>query len=443
MEHIDPRRLIPPTNELLALPPVHRARTRLHERVIRELVQEVQEQARRGEIPPRAVEPALLAALAARHATTLTPVLNATGVIVHTNLGRAPLSIGAVEALVAASGYVDVELDLSDGNRSRRGAGARAALLAACPAAEEALVVNNGAAALVLATTALSRNAEVVISRGELVEIGAGFRLTDLMESTGAKLREVGTTNRTHLHDYASALGPETGCVLKVHPSNFRVDGFTSAVSLRELSSLTEAHGIPLVADLGSGLLTPDPHLPDEPDLASALAAGADVVIASGDKLLGGPQAGLLMGRKEIITRLARHPLARAVRADKLALAALEATVAGGPPPVVQALHADVGQLRRRTNLLAEKLKVPVIPHDGRVGGGGAAGVPLPGWALSFPEALARLLRAGNPAVLPRVHNGYCLIDLRCVPPSDDERILEATRRALEILEASDASRAG
>ena len=249
MDQVDPRRLIPRTNDLLALPGVREARTRLNERVIRELVRQVQEQARRGELPPSQVEAALLAAVAARRATTVRPVLNATGVIVHTNLGRAPLSEGAVEALVAASGYVDVELDLVDGTRSSRGAGARAALLAACPAAEDALVVNNGAAALVLATTALAAGREVVVSRGELVEIGAGFRLTDLMESTGATLREVGTTNRTHLHDYAGALGPETGCVLKVHPSNFRVDGFTSAVPLDELGPLTAAHGVPLVAD--------------------------------------------------------------------------------------------------------------------------------------------------------------------------------------------------
>jgi L-seryl-tRNA(Ser) seleniumtransferase len=443
VDQADPRRRIPRTNDLLALPAVGEARTRLNESVIRDLVRQVQEQARRGELPPGQVEPTLVAALGARHATTLRPVLNATGVIVHTNLGRAPLSAGAVDALVAASGYVDVELDLSDGSRSRRGAGARSALLAACPAAEDALVVNNGAAALVLATTAFAAGREVVVSRGELVEIGAGFRLTDLMESTGARLREVGTTNRTHLQDYARVLGPDTGCILKVHPSNFRVDGFTSAVPLSELTPLTRANAVPLVADLGSGLLAPDPHLPDEPDVASALAAGADVVIASGDKLLGGPQAGLLLGRKEIIERLARHPLARAVRADKLTLAALEATVAGGEPPVMQALHADVGQLRRRTDRLAEALGVPVVPHDGRVGGGGAPGFPLPGWALRLPERLAVLLRTGDPAVLPRVHDGSCLVDLRCIPAGDDDRILEAVRRALASLELADAGRAG
>jgi len=443
VDQIDPRRLIPRTDDLLALPAVRAARKRLSGRVLRELVRQTQEQARRGELAPGQVEPALLAAVAARAATTLRPVLNATGIIIHTNLGRAPLSAGAVEALVTASGYVDVELDLETGSRSRRGTGARAALLAACPAAEDALVVNNGAAALVLATTALAAGREVVVSRGELVEIGAGFRLPDLIESTGATLHEVGTTNRTHLRDYASAVGPATGCILKVHPSNFRVDGFTSAVSLAELSPLAAAHGVALVADLGSGLLAPDPHLPQEPDAATALASGADVVIASGDKLLGGPQAGLLLGRAEIITKLARHPLARAVRADKLALAALEATVAGEPPPVIQALHSDPDRLRSRTDRLAEALRVPVVAHEGRVGGGGAPGVALPGWALRLPEEVAGPLRTGNPAVLPRVHDGCCLLDLRCVPEEEDERILQAVRQALATLERAGAGRAG
>lgn len=443
MDRIDPRRLIPRTNDLLALPAVREARSRLSESLVRDLVRSIQAQARRGDLAPAQVEPALIAAVSARRATTLRPVLNATGVIVHTNLGRAPLSAAAVDALVAASGYVDVELNLADGRRSRRGAGARAALLSACPAAEEALVVNNGAAALVLATTALASGREVVVSRGELVEIGAGFRLPDLIESTGAVLHEVGTTNRTHLRDYADALGPATGCILKVHPSNFRVDGFTSAVGLDDLSALTAANGLPLVADLGSGLLAPDPHLPHEPDAAIALASGADVVIASGDKLLGGPQAGLLLGRKDIIERLSRHPLARAVRADKLSLAALEATVAGEAPPVVQSLHADAAELRRRTERLAGALGVPVVAHEGRVGGGGAPGFALPGWALRLPEALADLLRAGDPAVLPRVHDGSCLLDLRCVPEGDDDRILAAVGRALAALEATDAGGAG
>lgn len=436
----DPRRRIPRTDDLLALPEVAAARSRLSETIVREAVRSAQQDARSGRIAPDDVAAALVAGLAARTATTLRPVLNATGVVVHTNLGRAPLSTAAAEALVTASGYVDVELDLGSGARSRRGAGARAALLAAVPQAQDALVVNNGAAALVLATTALAATGEVVISRGEFVEIGAGFRLPDLIASTGARLREVGTTNRTHLDDYAAAIGPETGCLLKVHPSNFRVSGFTAGVPVAALRRLADERGVPLVVDVGSGLLRHDPALPEEPDLAAALADGADVVIASGDKLLGGPQAGLLLGRTEAVNRLARHPLARAVRADKLALAALEATLTGGPTPVEQALHADPAVLRDRAERLAARLTgAPgtgsgpvVVEHDGRVGGGGAPGVPLPGWAVRLPEAVAPALRTGDPAVLPRVHDGACLVDLRCVPAEQDEALTAAVRSGLE-----------
>src|SRR5271166_1281226 len=435
MTQVDPRRLIPRTDQLLALPAVEQARIRLGERAVKAAVRDIQDQARHGDLPPEQVQDALVASLTARTTTTLRPVLNATGVVVHTNLGRAPLAPGAVEALISASGYVDVELDLATGARSKRGVAAREALLAACPAAEDALVVNNGAAALVLATTALAAGAEVVVSRGELIEIGAGFRLPDLIASTGARLREVGTTNRTHLKDYAEAVGPQTGCVLKVHQSNFRVEGFTKSVTLSDLRALTAARELPLVADLGSGLLAPDPLLPDEPDAATALSEGADVVTASGDKLLGGPQAGIVLGRADVVARMARHPLARAVRADKLTLAALEATVCAGGSPVTRALHADAERLRARAQRLADAVGGSVVAHDGRVGGGGAPGVPLPGWAVRLPEPAAAALRAGDPAVLPRVHNGACLLDLRCIPESDDDRLLAAVRAALARLQ--------
>ena len=431
MTQVDPRRLIPRTDQLLALPAVRQARARLGEQVVKAAVRAIQEQARRGHLPAEQVQDALVASLTQHAATTLRPVLNATGVVVHTNLGRAPLAPAAVEALISASGYVDVELDLATGTRSKRGVAAREALLAACPAARDALVVNNGAAALVLATTALAAGREVVVSRGELIEIGAGFRLPDLIASTGARLREVGTTNRTHLKDYADAIGPQTGCVLKVHQSNFRVEGFTKAVALHDLRELTAANGVPLVADLGSGLLAPDPVLPDEPDAATALSEGADVVTASGDKLLGGPQAGIVLGGADVVARMARHPLARAVRADKLTLAALEATLRAGASPVTQALHADTERLRARTQRLADAVGASVVAHDGRVGGGGAPGVPLPGWAVRLPESAAGPLRAGDPAVLPRVHDGACLLDLRCIPESDDDRLLVAVRTAL------------
>lgn len=441
MTQVDPRRLIPRTDQLLSLPSVREARKRLGEDAVRAVVREIQDRARCGALPPDQVPDTVVAALAAQRSTRLRPVLNATGVVVHTNLGRAPLAAGAVEALVSASGYVDVELDLTSGTRSKRGVALREALLQACPAAEDALVVNNGAAALVLATTALAGTGEVrevVVSRGELIEIGAGFRLPDLIASTGARLREVGTTNRTHLKDYAEAIGPHTGCVLKVHQSNFRVEGFTSAVSVSQLRELTAATQVPLVADLGSGLLAPEPLLPGEPDAATALADGADVVTASGDKLLGGPQAGIVLGRTEVVQRLARHPLARAVRADKLTLAALEATVRAGASPVTRALRADPGRLRARAQRLAEAVGATVVAHDGRVGGGGAPGVPLPGWAVRLPAAAAAALRAGEPAVLPRVHDGACLVDPRCVPESDDDRLLAAVSAALAVIAEAD-----
>lgn len=435
----DPRRRIPRTDALLALPEAAAAADRLGAAAVRDLARHQQERARAGELAPEEVPAALLEALAARHTTSLIPVLNATGVVVHTNLGRAPLSPAAVEALVAAAGYVDVELDLATGARSKRGAATRAALLAACPAAQDALVVNNGAAALVLATTALAAGREVVVSRGELIEIGAGFRLPDLIASTGARLREVGTTNRTHLRDYASAVGPETGCLLKVHPSNFRVSGFTAEASLTELRTLADEREVPLVADLGSGLLTADPALPAEPDASTALEAGADVVIASGDKLLGGPQAGLLLGRADVIAALARHPLARAVRADKLTLAALEATLVAGPVPVSEFLHAEPEVLRARAERLAAAVdggaQVAVVPHPGRVGGGGAPGHGLPGWAVRLPEAVAHPLRLGDPAVLGRMHDGACLVDLRCVPEAEDENLTGAVQRAMASLD--------
>lgn len=432
MSQMDPRRFIPRTDDLLALPAVRAAVERRGVRVVRDLIRLTQDQARRGDLASDEVEPTVIERLSAHRPTSLRPVLNATGVVVHTNLGRASLSQAAAEALLSAAGYVDVELDLATGTRSRRGVAAREALLRVCPAAADALIVNNGAAALVLATTALAAGREVVISRGELIEIGAGFRLPDLIASTGARLREVGTTNRTHLDDYLDAIGPDTGCVLKVHPSNFRVTGFTRGVSIAELRSAIP--GVPLVADLGSGLLIPDPTLPDEPDATTALTEGANLVLASGDKLFGGPQAGILLGSAELIGRLAKHPLARAVRVDKLTLAAMEATLQGGPTPTSEALHADPEQLRSRAERMAGAIGAPVVEHDGRVGGGGAPGVPLPGWAVQLPEAAARLLRTGEPAVLPRVHDGVCLVDLRCIPESDDARLLAAVERALAAI---------
>lgn len=428
----DPRRRIPRTDQLLAHPQVQAAGSAMSERVVRDIVRAAQDRARRGDITPEAVLDEVLRAVGDRPAASLRPVLNATGVIVHTNLGRAPLSEAARRAVADAAGYTDVEFDLATGARSRRGAGARAALLAACPEAEDALVVNNGAAALVLATTALAGTGEVVLSRGEMIEIGAGFRLPDLIASTGARLREVGTTNRTHLDDYTEAFGEYTSCVLSIHTSNYRVIGFTSSVPISELASACHRVGLPLVADLGSGLLEPEPVLPGEPDARTALRDGADLVITSGDKLLGGPQAGILLGRREVIARLARHPLARASRADKLALAAVEATLTGPVPPVLAALRIDPETLRERTMRVAERLDSPMVEHDGRVGGGGGAEVPLPGWAISLDPQLAAPLRTGDPSVVGTVRDGACLLDLRCVPEKDDDALVAAVLAARE-----------
>ena len=433
MVESDPRRSIPRTDHLLALPEVIAAGERLNQATIKAIISEVQTAARAGEIPVAEVAPTIVSSLASRSASSLTPVLNATGILVHTNLGRAPLSPAATQAITEAAGYVDVEMDLGTGKRSKRGTGAKAALLRACPAAEDALVVNNGAAALLLAVTALrgrsTGSGEIIISRGELIEIGAGFRLTDLMTTTGARLREVGTTNRTHLADYAEAINDDTSCLLKVHTSNFRVEGFTSSVEVAELCTLADEHELPLLVDLGSGLFTPDPALPDEPDIDTALRAGADLVIVSGDKLLGGPQAGLILGRTEAVQTLAKHPLARALRTDKLTLAALEATITHTANPIHDALHIDPDRLRERTETLAEAVGATIVEHDGRVGGGGAPGVPLPGWAVELPEACAAPLRRGDPAIVARVHQGRCLVDLRCVPDSEDNRIAAAIKR--------------
>ena len=365
-------------------------------------------------------------------------MLNATGVLVHTNLGRAPWSAAAVEAVVAASGTTDVELDLATGRRGPRGEAALAALLEAVPAAEAALVVNNCAAALALVATALGQGRELVIARGELVEIGDGFRIPDLLASTGARLREVGTTNRVVLADYRGALGPDTGAVLKVHPSNFVVRGFTRAVEVAELAASLDGSGIPLVADVGSGLLRPHPLLPEEPDLQSTLAAGADLVLASADKLLGGPQAGLVLGRAALVHRLRRHPLYRALRVDKSTLAALEATLRGPLPPVQQMLTADLDGLRERARAMAVRLTAAgvdaaAVDAEARVGGGGAPEHPLPSAAVSLDPGFAEPLRRATPPVVAYTDAGRTLLNLRSVLPADDDAlaaaVLEVARR--------------
>jgi L-seryl-tRNA(Ser) seleniumtransferase len=424
----DPRRGTPRTDVVLADPRLLEAAVRLGRPFVKNAVAEALDDVRAGRLAADAVVEHVVEGLP-RAASSLRPVINATGVVVHTNLGRAPLSPAAVEAVVSAAGHTDVELDLLTGRRGPRGRGALAALAAAVPDAGAVHVVNNGAAALALATCALGAGREVVVARGELVEIGDGFRIPELLESVGARIREVGTTNRVHLADYESAVGPETAFVLKVHPSNFRVEGFTSSVPVDGLAAL----GVPVVADIGSGLLTPHPRLPDEPDATSTLRAGAALVTASGDKLLGGPQCGLLLGDTRLINRIRRFPLARAMRVDKLTLAALEATVCGPTPPVLAALDVAQDHLLLRARRIADALGshlARAVESEATVGGGGAPGVVLGSAAVSLPAPLADVLRTGDPAVVGYVTGGHLLLDLLTVPPDRDDDVVAAVRRA-------------
>jgi L-seryl-tRNA(Ser) seleniumtransferase len=427
----DPRRATPRTDAVLADPRLREATVRLGPVLVKHAVGRALERCRAGDVAPEEVADDAVASLPPR-ATALRRVVNATGVVVHTNLGRAPLSAAAVEAVSVAAGATDVELDLATGHRGRRGRSAMDALAAAVPDAGGVHVVNNGAAALALVTCALAQGREVVVARGELVEIGDGFRIPELLESMGARLREVGTTNRVRLSDYAGAIGEQTAFVLKVHPSNFLVSGFTSTVDVGELARLPAT----VVADIGSGLLSPHPLLPDEPSAASALRAGADLVTASGDKLLGGPQCGLMLGRTDLVESLRRHPFARALRVDKLTLAALEATLTGPVPPVVAALASSPAALleraRRIAAALAAETEVEALASAAAVGGGGAPGVVIESAAVALPAHLAEPLRQDEvQPVMGHVERGRLLLDLIAVAPEDDDLLIDAVRRAV------------
>jgi L-seryl-tRNA(Ser) seleniumtransferase len=423
----DARRSTPRTDHVLADPRVRAAATRLGSVLVKRATTDALGRCRRGEIAADDVVAAVIDALPPA-ATTLRPVVNATGVVVHTNLGRAPLSDAAVTALTTAAGATDVELSLETGQRDRRGRGALAALAAAVPGAGGVHVVNNGAAALALVTRALAANRTVVVARGEMVEIGDGFRIPELLESIGARLREVGTTNRVRLADYADAVDDDTGFVLKVHPSNFVVSGFTSSVSVAELATLP----VPVVFDIGSGLLSRHPRLPQEPNAADALADGATLVTASGDKLLGGPQCGLLLGDAELVESLRRHPFARALRVDKLTLAALEATLAGPASPVSASLGTTRSALRARAAqvvaALADLDVAEVVDSSAAVGGGGAPDVTLESAAVALPASFAGPLRTGPRPVVGHVEHGRLLLDLIAVDPRDDAVLVNAVR---------------
>ncbi|TCP42632.1 L-seryl-tRNA(Sec) selenium transferase [Tamaricihabitans halophyticus] len=428
----DPRRHIPGTDTLLASPEFADALRSLDRHTVKSAVVRAQQLARTGQITPGEVADVALMSLGTAGSTIRT-VLNATGVLVHTNLGRAPLSRAAVDAVCRAAGHTNVEFNLSSGSRDRRGRGALDALAAAVPAAEDVHIVNNNAAALLLCALAMAEGGrEIVVSRGEMVEIGDGFRIPELLESTGARIREVGTTNRTRLADYAAALGPDTAFVLKVHPSNYRIEGFVADVPLAELATLD----VPVVADIGSGLLAPHPMLPDEPDAATAVRSGAALVTASADKLLGGPQAGLLLGKHVLVDKLRRHPSARALRVDKLTLAALESTLREPPVPVAARLDTDPTELRGRAATIAERLSAAgidahAVESHATIGGGGAPGRWLPSAAVSLPESVAPRLRTAEPAVVGRLEHSRCLLDLFAVTPDSDTALIEVVRRCM------------
>jgi L-seryl-tRNA(Ser) seleniumtransferase len=359
--------------------------------------------------------------LRALRAPSLRRVLNATGVIVHTNLGRAPLAAEALAQVVdAARGYSNLELDLRSGVRGSR-QDHSAALLRRLTGAEAAIVVNDNAASMLLALAALAEGREVVVSRGELIEIGDGFRIPDVLARSGARLAEVGTTNRTPARDSARAVGPETALLLRVHQSNFRVVGFAEQPRLAELADVARRHALPLLDDLGSGVLT---ELPGEPSARESLAAGADLVCFSGDKLLGGPQAGIVVGRADLVERLRAHPLHRAVRADKLTIAALEGTLRlylDSPErvPVLRMLREETAAVRARAERLASLTGGAVEETVARVGGGALPLAEVASFACALEEALAAPLRDGEPPVVGIVRDGRLLLDCRTL--ADDE----------------------
>ena len=388
--------------------------------------------------------------LDARKAQRLHRVINATGVVLHTNLGRAPLGGAAREALVEAAGYVTLEFEVEAGRRGSRTDTVGQLAAEAC-GTEAATVVNNGAAALVLVLAALAAGRDAIVSRGELIEIGGSFRLPDVMAASGAVLREVGTTNRTRADDYRAAVSDRTGLILKVHPSNYRVVGFAETPAAAELSAIAREAGVPFIHDLGSGLLRDLPPewggpFAGEPSVDGAIRAGADLVVFSGDKLLGGPQAGIIAGRSDLVLRCERHPLARALRIDKLRRAALEATFDAHlhrdvpvDLPVWSMLAADPDALAQRARAIAGQLggKVTAEPAASLVGGGSLPGVELDSWAVVIPsrdpQELARHLRSGDPIVVARVEADRVLLDLRTVPPASDGLVTDAVRAALGL----------
>ncbi len=399
---------------------------------------------------------AVMAAVEQLSAASLRPLINATGIIVHTNLGRAPLCETALDAVVCtARGYSNLEFDSERGSRGHRIAHIADCVRQLC-GAEAAFAVNNNAAAVLLCLSALAHGRDVIVSRGELVEIGGSFRIPDIMQQSGARLIEVGTTNRTHLRDYRRAISASSALIFKAHTSNYRIVGFTAGVALEELVALGRENGIPVAYDMGSGCMAGAgiAALRDEPTVQDALAAGADLVMFSADKLLGGPQAGLIAGRRECVAALENHPLARALRLDKMALAALEQTLRMyvytperlDEVPVVRMLRAAPEDLRRRARSFVRRLKAALpacgaraVQDVSQVGGGACPLRELPTWAVELdsvdmgaPE-LERRLRQGRPAVVARIKNDRILLDMRTVAPHETAQLLKAVRAALAL----------
>ena len=443
----DPRRNLPSVSALLERDAVRALLDSAPRSVVVDAVRATIDEARSGASVPRddqAWADAITAALHRAQRPSLRPVINGTGVVLHTNLGRAPLARAAIDAIaVAASGYTNLEYDVEKGARGSRYDHC-VALLRELTGAEDALVVNNNAAALVLALNSFASGRGAVISRGELVEIGGSFRIPDIMERSGARLVEVGTTNRTHAEDYSAALRGDVGAVMKVHRSNFEVKGFVSEVGTRQLVAL--AGKTPVIHDLGSGLLIPldEIGLTGEPTAAQVVADGATLVTMSGDKLLGGPQAGIIVGTSDAVKSLRKNPLVRSLRVDKLTIAALEATlalyrdpkVALRDVPVLGMLSRPIPELRARANALRGRLDnaASVVESEASVGGGAFPNVRIPSVALALsrePEALEARLRLGDPAVIGRIADGRLLIDLRTVQPSEDDQLAAALRAAL------------
>jgi L-seryl-tRNA(Ser) seleniumtransferase len=391
--------------------------------------------------------------VAVRMRPSLRRVVNATGIIVHTNLGRSVLSDAALRAALQVGGnYSTLEYDVETGERGSRHTHVER-LICDLTGAEAAMAVNNNAAAVLLAIAGLASHKEAIVSRGQLVEIGGSFRIPDIMRQSGAKMVEVGATNKTHLRDYEQAITPKTGLLLKVHSSNFRVVGFTEEVSLEELSALGRTHGVPVYEDQGSGVLVDlRPFgLPDEPTVRSSIEAGADLVSVSGDKLLGGPQAGILAGRKDLIDKLKKHPLARALRLDKMTIAALEATLrlyldprrAVEEIPTLRMLTADDDQVRQRAHLLADRIEracggacmVAAVPDVARAGGGALPMADIPTTVVALQPLgmsandLEARLRLGEPCIVTRIKDGRVLVDPRTLTQPEEGEVVEALSR--------------